>query len=106
MLHERDPFSTERRKSRRTLMAHQISARIGNDEPFPISLVNVSKRGFLASCDRTLTLGMTIRLLDNSDYVAEIIRVSDGMIACRFAREIDPLALLGPAAEEPPGDSG
>ena len=104
MLHEPDPFSTERRKSRRTLMAHQISARFDNDDPFPISLVNISKRGFLASCDRTLSPGMILRLADNPDYTAEIIRVSDGVIACRFVRTIDPFALLGPDAEEAPDD--
>jgi len=102
MLHETDPFSSERRKSRRTLMARQVSARFDNDDPFTISLVNISKRGFLASVDRTLSPGMTICLADNPDYTAEIVRVSDGVIACRFVRTIDPFALLGPAADEAP----
>lgn len=105
MLHERDPLSSERRKSRRTLMARQISARFDNDDPFPISLVNISKRGFLASCDRTLSPGMVIRLGDNPDYTAEIIRVSDGVMACRFTRAIDPFALLSPAADGSSSDS-
>jgi hypothetical protein len=105
MLHERDSFSSERRKGRRTLMARQVSARFDNDDPFAISLVNISKRGFLASCDQTLMPGMIIRLADNPDYTAEIVRVSDGVIACRFVHAIDPFALLGPAAAEAPDDS-
>jgi hypothetical protein len=94
MFHEPESFSTERRKGRRTLMARQVAARFDNDDPFAISLVNISKRGFLASCDRTLSPGMVIRLADNPDYNAEIVRVSDGVIACRFARAIDPFDLL------------
>jgi hypothetical protein len=105
MLHEPDSFSSERRKSRRTLMARQIAARFDNDDPFAISLVNISKRGFLASVDRPMTPGMVIRLADNPDYTAEVVRVSDGVIACRFARTIDPFALLNPAGAETPGDS-
>jgi hypothetical protein len=104
MLHEPDPFSNERRNSRRALMARQVSARFDNDDPFPISLVNISKRGFLASVDRPMTPGMVIRLADNPDYTAEVVRVSDGVIACRFARSIDPFALLNPASEEPPAE--
>jgi hypothetical protein len=103
MLHEPESFSSERRKSRRTLMARQIAARFDNDDPFAISLVNISKRGFLASVDRPMSPGMVIRLADNPDYTAEVVRVSDGVIACRFARAIDPFALLNPAVAEPPG---
>lgn len=104
MLHQPDSFPTERRKSRRTLMARQITARFDNDDPFAISLVNISRRGFLASVDRPLSPGMVIRLADNPDYTAEVVRVSDGVIACRFARSIDPFALLNPAAAGTPGD--
>src|ERR1700712_4024913 len=104
MLHEPDGFSSERRKSRRALMARQISARFDNDDPFAISLVNISKRGFLASVDRPMTPGMVIRLLDNPDYTAEVVRVSDGVIACRFARTVDPFVLLSLAGVETPGD--
>jgi hypothetical protein len=105
MLHEPDPFSTERRKSRRTLMARQVTARFDNDDPFAISLVNISKRGFLASVDRPMKPGMVIRLADNPDYTAEVVRVSDGVIACRFARSIDPFALLNPRGTDTPGDT-
>jgi hypothetical protein len=105
MLHEPDPFSTERRKSRRALMARQVSARFDNDDPFLISLVNISKRGFLASVDRPLTAGMMICLADNPDYTAEVVRVSDGVVACRFIRTIDPFALLNPAGADAPGDA-
>jgi hypothetical protein len=104
MLHEPDPFSTERRKSRRTLMARQVTARFDNDDSFAISLVNISKRGFLASVDRPLTPGMVIRLADNPDYTAEVVRVSDGLVACRFARTIDPFALLNPTGTDTPGE--
>ncbi len=104
MLHEPDSFSSERRKSRRALMAQQISARFDNDDPFPISLVNISKRGFLASVDRPMTPGMVICLADNPDYTAEVVRVSDGVIACRFTRAIDPFALLNPAGADTPAE--
>ena len=104
MRHELESFSSERRKSRRTLMARQISAQFDNDDPFTISLVNISKRGFLASVDRAMSAGMVIRLADNPDYTAEVVRVSDGVIACRFARTIDPFALLGPTSAKVPDD--
>ena len=104
MLHEPESFSNDRRRSRRTLMARQVTARFDNDDAFTISLVNISKRGFLASVDRALTPGMIIRLADNPDYTAEVVRVSDGVVACRFARAIDPFALLNPSGAETPGD--
>ena len=104
MLHEPESFSSDRRRSRRTLMARQVTARFDNDDPFPISLVNISKRGFLASVDRPMTPGMVIRLADNPDYTAEVVRVSDGVIACRFVRSIDPFALLNPAGANAPGE--
>jgi hypothetical protein len=105
MLHEPDSFSSERRKSRRALMARQISARFDNDDPFAISLVNISKRGFLASVDRPMTPGMMIRLADDPDYTAEVVRVSDGVIACRFVRAIDPFALLNPGTPAAPDET-
>ncbi len=100
MLHEPESFSNDRRRSRRTLMARQVTARFDNDDAFAISLVNISKRGFLASVDRPMTPGMVIRLADNPDYTAEVVRVSDGVIACRFARSVDPFALLNPSGAE------
>jgi hypothetical protein len=100
MLYSPDELTTERRKTHRALMARQVTARFEAEEPFRLSLVNISRQGFLASVDRPMLAGMVIQLANNPAYSAEVVRVSDGMIACRFAKTIDPFALIHLAGED------
>ena len=89
------PYRTsERRNSRRSLMARQVTARCEDGDAFPISFVNISRNGFLAAVEQPVRSGALISVEGVRNCLARVVRVTDGLIACEFAKPAHPLDLL------------
>ena len=89
------PDSGDRRKSSRTLMGYELTARCFGGDPFRMSIVDISRGGFRASADRVLLPGMlvTVTLPNGVSRAARIVRVGDGTIAGQFLHRLNPADL-------------
>jgi len=89
------PESGNRRKSLRSLMGRELTARGLAGNSFRMSIINISRGGFRASSDQVLPPGtlMNVTLPNGRSRSARITRVNDGMVAAEFLHRLDPADL-------------